>query len=110
HGVAAAARQQGLGVWGLDATSLFQLDDQTSIGPAGQLILPKLFRRCTDYLKSVDKGFQGNLQDWLIDSSSLVSRDENDRVLLNGRVQVLLSQLLDQRNNDIAFQADVLEI
>jgi hypothetical protein len=38
-----------LGVWSQDATHELAPADQPSIGPRGQLILPKLFRRCTDY-------------------------------------------------------------
>ena len=41
----AARREQGL-----------RLTSQDSIGPEGSLILPKLFRRCTDYLRSRNRG------------------------------------------------------
>jgi hypothetical protein len=86
------------------------LADQASIGPEGQLILPKLFRRCTDYLKAVDKGFVGNLADWLLASSATPSRNENDQVLLRDTTEVHLSDLLQQRNQHIAFQADLLDL
>jgi hypothetical protein len=108
--VAAEARITKLGVWNRDATADFSLADQGSIGPDGQLILPKLFRRCTDYLKAVDKGFIGNLGDWLLASSATPSRDENDRVLLRDTTEVHLSGLLQQRNLHIAFQADLLDL
>lgn len=108
--VAADARAAGRGVWARDATSDWVLTDQTSIGPSGQLILPKLFRRCTDYLKAVDQGFIGNLGDWLISTSATPTRDENDRVLLRDTTEVRLSDLLQQRNQHIAFQADLLDI
>ena len=108
--VAAEARAAGKGVWGADSTSDWVLTDQASIGPSGQLILPKLFRRCTDYLKAVDRGFVGNLGDWLIASSATPTRDENDRVLLNDTTEVRLSNLIQQRNQHIAFQADLLDI
>jgi endonuclease YncB( thermonuclease family) len=58
-GLAAAARENRLGVWADDLTAAFTLEDQASIGPEGQLVLPKLFRRATDYLKAVAGGFQG---------------------------------------------------
>src|ERR1700742_2475933 len=48
---AQAARTAKRGVWAVDATGGFTLRSQASIGPSGALILPKLFRRCTDYLK-----------------------------------------------------------
>lgn len=108
--VAAGARAAGGGVWGRDTTADWILTDQASIGPGGQLILPKLFRRCTDYLKAVSKGFTGNLGDWLIASSTTPTRDENDRVLLHDTTEVHLSDLIQQRNQHIAFQADLLDI
>lgn len=104
------ARTKELGVWGQDSTADWVLADQASIGPDGQLILPKLFRRCTDYLKAVAKGFTGNLGDWLIASSATPTRDENDRVLLRNTTEVHLSDLIQQRNQHIAFQADLLEL
>src|SRR5690242_8582760 len=38
---------RGRGVWRADCSKGFKLVDQASIGPDGQLILPKLFRRAT---------------------------------------------------------------
>jgi endonuclease YncB( thermonuclease family) len=62
---ASSARSSRKGIWAVDRTSEFVLDDQESIGPDGQCILPKLFRRCTDYLKAVGQGFVRNLSDWM---------------------------------------------
>jgi endonuclease YncB( thermonuclease family) len=108
--VASEAQDKMLGVWGEDRTSEFVLNDQDSLSPPdGQLILPKLFRRCTDYLKAVDKGFRGNLGDWLL-STEGTSRPENDRVVVRDAMELKLSDLLEQRNNRIAFQADLLDI
>lgn len=98
------------GIWAEDATSEFELVDKKSItAPNGQLILPKLFRRSIDYLKAVDKGFRGNLKDWLIENSK-GSRNENDRVVTSDGVEVNLSDLIQQRNSRVAFQADLLNI
>jgi endonuclease YncB( thermonuclease family) len=108
--LAAAAREQGRGVWAVDDTAEFELTDQASIGPGGQLILPKLFRRATDYLKAVAGGFRGNLADWLVANASTPSRSENDLVVLPGGVEVPLSTLVLQRNDRVRFQADVLDI
>ncbi len=108
--VASKAQDKKLGVWGEDRTSEFTLNDQDSISPPdGQLILPKLFRRCTDYLKAVGEGFRGNLGDWLL-STEGTSRPENDRVVVGDTMELKLSDLLEQRNNRIAFQADLLDI
>lgn len=107
---ALAAREKDLGVWAVDSTSLFRLVDFDSITPPnGQLILPKLFRRCVDYLKAVDEGFRSNLADWLADNSR-GSRNENDAVIIRDRTQVSLSSLIEQYNSQIAFQEDLLDI
>lgn len=107
--VASQARDSCKGVWELDATSEFVLEDQGSISPGGQLILPKLFRRYTDYLKTVNKGFKGNLVDWLIWVSA-GSRNENDRVVVSNYLEVDFSSLIEQRNKKIVFKADLLDI
>lgn len=108
--LAVEAREADAGVWALDVSGEFTLEDQASIGPDGQLILPKLFRRATDYLKAVAGGFQGNLADWLLAVSTSPSRDENDRVLVCGQTELHLSDLLVQANNRVRFQADLLDI
>ena len=107
--VARGAREDKTGVWAVDQTPLFQLIDQRSIDPNGQLILPRLFRRATDYLKDVATGFHGGLADWLLANNS-GTRQENDLVLLPGGVEAPLSTLLEQRNSWIAFTPDLLEI
>jgi endonuclease YncB( thermonuclease family) len=107
--LAATARDDKAGVWAVDQTALFQLVDQDSIGPQGQLILPKLFRRATDYLKDVATGFHGNLTDWL-KANNTGSRQEDDTVILPAGVEAPLSTLLEQRNSWIAFTPDLLDI
>ncbi len=107
--VARGAREDKTGVWAVDQTPLFQLVDQKSIGPEGQLILPKLFRRATDYLKDLARGFVGNLPDWLI-ANNTGTRHEDDLVVLPGGVEAPLSALLEQRNNWLAFTPDLLGI
>jgi endonuclease YncB( thermonuclease family) len=108
---ALAAREKDLGVWAADSTSIFRLVDFDSITPPnGQLILPKLFRRCTDYLKAIADGYSGNLADWLEGVSLQRSRNENDAVIIRDRTQVSLSSLIEQYNSQIAFQEDLLDI
>jgi endonuclease YncB( thermonuclease family) len=107
---ALAARKANRGIWAKDATEEFTLVDRESIvAPEGQVILPKLFRRSIDYLKAVDGGFRGNLQDWLIEISQ-GSRKENDRVLIRDAVEVKLSDLIEQRNSRVVFKEDILNI
>lgn len=107
---ALAARNANHGIWEVDATQEFVLvDNKSIIAPDGKVILPKLFRRSIDYLKAVDGGFRGNLQDWLI-SVSQGSRNEDDRVLIRDAVEVKLSDLIEQRNSRIVFKEDLLNI
>jgi endonuclease YncB( thermonuclease family) len=108
--LATEAREKAAGVWAIDASAGFVLDDQASIGPEGQLILPKLFRRATDYLRARDGGFQGNLADWLLQVSASPSRNENDQVVVCGGIEVHLSDLLLQANRTVRFQADLLDV
>jgi endonuclease YncB( thermonuclease family) len=104
-----ARHGKGRGVWEFDSTREFKLVDRDSIGPGGTEILPKLFRRCTDYLTAVAKGFEGELSDWMIANSG-PPRRENDRVVLPDKSEVHLSELISQRNSTIVFQPDLLEI
>jgi endonuclease YncB( thermonuclease family) len=107
--IATEARKEKKGLWKEDRTREFLLTSQGDLNaPDGQLILPKLFRRCTDYLKAVDRGFGGNLREWLQENENN-SRSENDRVLLCG-VELKLSDLIRQANSRIVFQPDPLNV
>ena len=109
--IAAHARDARKGVWAADETALFELVDQASISPPnGVLVLPKLFRRCTDYLKDRSEGFRGTLPDWLVSVSASGTRLEDDQVLVGGRAEVRLSSLVKQLNDRIAFGPDLLDI
>lgn len=77
---AAAARGGAGPVWLRDASAAFVLDGASSIGPGGQLVFPKLFRRAFDYVRDVDRGFSGTLIDWLLAHQRPDRGDENDRV------------------------------
>lgn len=105
--LAAKARKAGLGVWDADATSAFTLLDQASIGPQGELVVPKLFRRCTDYLRTRTPG--ETLVHWLRTHGD-PARPEDDLVVIGGRFTVHLSDLVEQRNDEITFTADLLDL
>jgi hypothetical protein len=82
--VASRARRanhgHGRGVWPVDSSREFKLIDHDSLGPGGALILPKLFRRCTDYLTAVEQhGFIGELTDWMIANQGPPRREERPR-------------------------------
>jgi hypothetical protein len=103
------ALSEKAGIWQVDRTSNFTLDELTSVTvPDGQLIYPKLFRRCIDYLKAESKGFRGNLKQWLLWTET-TSDNENDALLLNGKTQVRLSDLILQQNNRVVIQADLID-
>jgi endonuclease YncB( thermonuclease family) len=104
---AADARERRLGVWAQDETAGFELVDQDSIGPEGQLVLPKLFRRCSDYLRT--RAPDETLRDWLR-THGPPERPEDDRVIVGGSVQTRLSELVEQRDTSIAFPVDLLDI
>jgi len=56
--------------------------------------LPKLFRRCTDYLKAREAGFAGLLPEGLVAASASGRRPENDLVLIGGKTEVALSTVV----------------
>jgi len=110
HQIAVSARNQLKGVWASDATDSFLLDTQMDIGPSGALILPKLFRRCSDYLKDKNEGFIGELADWLIAHSTGPRPEDDDVHIVSANVTVPLSTLIAQQNNRISFMPDLLDI
>ena len=100
------ARNQNLGVWATDSSREFALLDRSSIcGPQGTLIYPKFFRRSIDFLRQLSTGeFLGDFAEWLEHTPA-----ENDKVVIN-RLEVLLSQLFQQRNSRICCQSDILDM
>jgi endonuclease YncB( thermonuclease family) len=109
--IAERAREAKRGVWARDETAEFRLADQSSIGPeSGALILPKLFRRCSDYLKALAGGFMGTIDDWLVGVSATGRRPEDDKLLVCGRTEVTLSAVVQQLNQRVRFTADPLDI
>jgi len=102
---AAAARGNGLGVWVQDSTAEFELETAASIGPDGELIYPKLFRRCTDYLLARDQdNFTGSFTEWL-----QAAGPENDPVLLNGRLTTF-AELVAERDGIVSLTEDTLNL
>jgi endonuclease YncB( thermonuclease family) len=105
---ARAARDAGLGVWAIDKTGGFDLRSQASIGPAGSLILPKLFRRCSDYLRTRMSG--ETLPAWLARQRS-GTNPTDDRVFVGDATEpVFLSTLITQDGSRIALRADLLDL
>jgi hypothetical protein len=103
---ARAARDAGRGVWAIDADAGFELRSQASIGPGGALILPKLFRRCTDYLRG---GMSGEtLIEWLRRRQTGPNA-QDDPVIVGGET-VRLSDLLRQDGRRISLTASPLDM
>ena len=95
----------------MDESDNFELLDHDSLGPPdAALILPKLFRRATDYLKARDAGFAGLLPEWLVDASASGRRPENDLLLIGGKTEVSLSSVVQHLNDRIRFTADLLDV
>ncbi|MEJ7787572.1 MAG: hypothetical protein WKF96_22440 [Solirubrobacteraceae bacterium] len=74
------------------------------------MVLPKLFRRCTDYIKAREGGFAGQLPDRLVAASTTGRRPENDLLLIGGKTEVALSSVVQHLNDRIAFTVDILDV
>jgi hypothetical protein len=108
--IARRAREEDRGVWQADSTGSFSVATQAALGPDGDLILPKLFRRATDYIADRDDGFEGTLVAWLR-QAMVESGPEDDEVLVAGG-RTRLSDLLTQRGSRVRFDpdADLLDL
>jgi endonuclease YncB( thermonuclease family) len=106
--VARQAREQRRGVWKLDQSANFKLDSPNDIGPTGQLILPKFFRRASSYFQAINKRqFKGSFVQWLRWTETQ-ARSENDRVRI-GDSEKPLSDWFEAKGKRIGFNADLLE-
>jgi len=102
---AKTARDGEIGMWPQDVTKLFELVTEASIGPDGQLVFPKLFRRCTDYLHDIDhENFVGSLTEWM------QSHQQNDPVRVAGAAQVPFSSLITQEGSTMRLNGDPLDM
>ena len=104
---AAEARDARRGVWARDVTTTgFELEDHDSIGPAGALILPKLFRRCTEYLQARLPG--QTFTDWLR-ATAATRRPDDDGVTVDGR-RTSLAGLVTQQGARVSLAADPVDL
>jgi len=102
---AKTARDNEIGMWPQDVTKLFELVTEESIGPDGQLLFPKLFRRCTDYLHDIDhENFVGSLTEWM------QAHQQNDPVRVSGAAQVPFSSLIEQQGSTVRLKGDPLDM
>lgn len=95
------ARGRRAGVWADDRSAGFTVTDQGSVGPQGQLVLPKVFRRVTTWLAS---DTTQDLPRWLAEGG-----DEDDAVQVGDR-ETTLAALITQDGDTIALTVDVLDL
>jgi endonuclease YncB( thermonuclease family) len=105
--LAAQAKEARKGVWAIDASAGFMLDTQDDIGPGGELILPKLFRRCSDYLRTRTNG--QTLPDWLRAHAG-PPQPEDDEVVVGATQRTRLSALIEQTGDRIGLPANLLDL
>jgi len=105
--VAQEARDDRRGVWDDDRTERFRLGDAEDLAPGGQLVLPKLFRRATQYLESRRRG--ETLPRWLR-RRERAGDPVNDVAVLPGGEERALDELLEQDGREVSFTADVLDL
>jgi endonuclease YncB( thermonuclease family) len=102
--LAREARASELGVWPVDAGAGFALASQDSIGPDGSLILPKLFRRCTDYLRT--RNARETLPEWM----ERMGDQQDDLVSVAGAAPVRFGTLISQAGDHVSLDADPLDL
>lgn len=90
-------------VWAADRSSGFTLTTQSDIGPTGALVLPKLFRRATDYLADDKKGSK-TFVEWIADQGA-----DDDPVEYQGR-RTTLSALVRQDGDQVSLTASPLDL
>lgn len=88
-------------VWDADRSGGFTLTKQADVGPDGQLVLPKLFRRATDFLRA-DAG--GTLLEWLRDQGA-----DDDPVEVAGR-RTTLSAVITEDGDRVSLTAAIPDL
>ncbi len=88
-------------VWAADRSGGFTVTRQSDIGPDGALILPKLFRRGTDYLKADTKQ---TFLDWLTAQGA-----DDDPVEVDGR-RTTLSALITQDGDTVSLTTAIPDL
>lgn len=88
-------------VWAADRSGGFRVTRQSDVGPDGALVLPKLFRRATDYLAS---DATGGFLDWL-----KAQGEDDDPVEVDGK-RTTLSALLRADGDEVSLTASPLDL
>jgi endonuclease YncB( thermonuclease family) len=80
---ASASKDANIGIWEIahDSTAPFALIDEGSLGEQGQLVLPKLFRRCMSYQWAMNlDDYRGDLAHWMERSRTCTGAEQSDMV------------------------------
>ena len=105
--IAKNAKDKKKGIWQQDSSPSFDLIDFSSVdAPTGSVIYPKVYRRTVDYLTDLNRGFTGDLSEWIHSKGS----KEDDEVILDERFQSRLSQVIEVHNSRIAMTADIMDM
>ena len=107
------ARGDGIGIWAVDPDPLaaFTLIDEGSLAPSGQLILPKLFRRCISYLFAVNADdYRGDFHSWM-QKSAACQGASGDMVLVRGEAAPrAFDTLIECNGQTIKLLADPVDM
>jgi endonuclease YncB( thermonuclease family) len=105
-----AARAQALGIWkgAPEPTAPFTLVDEGSLGRQGQLIFPKLFRRCIAYQFAVNADdYQGDLLQWMQQMRLVPGAETTDLVQVREQPEpVPFDELIAFEGNTIRLKED----
>jgi endonuclease YncB( thermonuclease family) len=105
--IARDARERDAGLWPRDRTARFRIDD---LGPDGDLVLPKLYRRAVEFLRDEDRDGRQTLRTWLA-TAEQAGRGRDDLVLVGAADEpVRLSSLVEQDGDEVRLTADPLDL
>ncbi|MCF2525937.1 thermonuclease family protein [Yinghuangia soli] len=115
---ASRARAAHLGVYASDATARFRVVDHTSVGPGGDLVFPKIFRRVTEWLRETEAAIANETATGLggpppatFPAWLRANPGRNDRVVVAGnRRSQALHTLLQQGGHTVTMSADPLTL
>jgi len=107
------AREDGIGIWAVAPGPLaeFTLIDEGSLAVNGQLILPKLFRRCISYLFAISADdYRGDFHSWM-QKSATCQGASGDMVLVRGEAAPrAFDTLLECHGQTIKLLADPVDM
>jgi endonuclease YncB( thermonuclease family) len=114
---ASRARAAHLGVYASDATARFLVVDHTSVGPGGDLVFPKIFRRVTEWLREAEAAVANEVATGLAGPPATfpawlrANPGRNDRVVVAGnRRSQALHTLVQQAGHTVTMSADPLTL